>query len=119
MEELFHSVRLGQREFVVSVITELELMVLPIRQGDRLEMERVHMVLEAPGVHLVEMNRAIAHRAAQVRASAGLDLADAAIIATGIQTECDAIVGNDARCARRVKEIPYVLLDALVKEQTR
>lgn len=111
--------RTGRNQFVISVVTELELVVRPIRQNDRLEMERIRMLLEAPGVYLVDLDRTIARRAAELRATTRLDLADAAIVATGLETRCDVIVGNDAQCARRVTDIPYVLLDALVEEQRR
>lgn len=104
-------------EFVVSVVTELELLVRPIREGDTWELEQVRIVLESPGVHTVDLNRAIAGRAAELRAVTGLALPDAAIVATALHTDCDVIVGNDERCAKRVREIPYVLLDALVEEE--
>lgn len=70
-------------------------------------------------MHVVEMDRVIARQAAEVRAASGLDLADAVMVATALHTGCDAIVGNDARCAERVRNIPYVLLDALVSGSTR
>ena len=44
-----------------------------------------------------------------------LALADAIIVATAVVEECDALVGNDARCAKRVTQIPYIYLDDAVK----
>jgi len=99
------------------VVAELELLVRPIREEDEWEMDEVRIVLDGPGIHVVEMDRGIARRAAEVRAASGVDLADAVIVATALSTGCDAIVGNDERCAQRVREVPYVLLDDLVKEQ--
>ena len=44
----------------------------------------------------------------------GVDGADGTSGDTAIYTKCDGIVGNDARCAKRVRAIPYLLLDDLV-----
>lgn len=109
----------GWREAIVSVVTELEMLVLPMRHDDSYELDRISALLGAPTIHVVDMHRDIARRGAEVRAASGLDLADAAIVATALHTGCDAIVGNDERCARRVRELPYILLDDLVKERKR
>lgn len=65
----------------------------------------------------MDLDRSIAKAAVDVRARHRLSLADAAIVATALATGCDAIVGNDERCARRVRDVPYFLLDDLVKER--
>lgn len=118
LRELMDSVRLGQREMVLSVVTELELLVRPLRDRDAEGRERVRMLFEdTDDVLVCQVTRPIVHIAAELRAFTRLALADATIIATGIYTDCDAVVGNDERCAQRVREIPYLYLDALVKER--
>ena len=117
IEELLQAIRDGLKQAFVSVVTELELLVRPIREGDWWELEQVRIVLEGPGVHIVELDRTVARMAAEIRAKHALSLADATIVATAMYTGCDVIVGNDERCARRVRDVPYVLLDALVKER--
>ena len=99
---------------MLSVVTEIELLVRPLRSGTWEDVERVRVLLDAQGFTVVALDSEIARAAAGIRAKSGLRLPDAAIGATAIYTKCDVIVGNDARCARRVKEIPYVLLDDLV-----
>jgi predicted nucleic acid-binding protein len=111
---LLDDVRLGRREGVLSVVTEVEVLVRPLRDGTWEEVERVRVLLDAPGLDVVEMDREIASATAEVRATTGLRLPDAAIVATAVVTGCDVIVGNDALCAKRVTEIPYLLLDDLV-----
>ena len=96
------------------MVTELELLIRPIRDHDEWELAQVQLLLDGNGIDVVEMDRNVARLAAEQRASTGLDVADATIVATAIYAECDVIVGNDARCARRVTEIPYLLLDDLV-----
>lgn len=114
---MLKAVQDGAKQGFVSVISELELLVAPLRVGSWWEAERVRLILEAPGMLVIEMDRRIALSAAQIRASRGLDLTDAAIVATALRAECDVIVGNDRQCAQRVREVPYVLLDELVKER--
>ena len=117
IEELFNAVRDGRKQAFVSVVTELELLVRPIREGDGWEAEQVRIVLDGPGMHVVDMDRNVASMGAEIRAKRALSLADATIVATAMYANCDLIVGNDARCAQRVRDIPYVLLDDLVKER--
>lgn len=115
MRGLLDDVRLGRREGVLSVVTEVELLVRPLRDGTEEDVERVRALLDAPGLQVVEMDREIASATAEVRATTGLRLPDAAIVATAVVAGCDVIVGNDALCAKRVKDIPYLLLDDLVR----
>ncbi len=106
----------GRKEGIVSTVSEIEVLVQPIRDGRWWEVEQARALLEEMTV--VEVDRAVARMAAEVRATHRLGLADAAIVATAIVTRCDVLVGNDERCAQRVREVPYVLLDDLVKEQS-
>ncbi len=117
VESILRPVRDGVKQAVVSVITEIELLVRPIREETPWEIQRIEVMLDAKDIHVVELGREIARAAARVRASTGLRLADATIVATAMYANCDLIVGNDARCAQRVRDIPYVLLDELVKER--
>ncbi len=96
------------------MVTEIELLVRPLRDGTWEDVERVRALLDAQGFNVVAVDREIARVAAEVRAESGLRLPDAAVVATAMVTGCDVIVGNDARCAKRVTEIPYLLLDDLV-----
>jgi len=113
VERIFAPVRDGWKQAFISVVTEIELLVQPIRLRREWELERIRALLDAPQLRVIELDRQIARMAAAIRAEQRLDLPDAAIVATAISTGCDAIVGNDARCAERVRELPYVLLDDL------
>ncbi len=107
-------VQQGAREAIISVVTEAELLVKPIRDADADAVQRIDDLLTEGSLSSIPVDRAIARRAATVRAELNLPLPDAFIVATAVEAGCDAIVGNDARCARRVTEIPYAYLDALV-----
>ena len=109
---LLQRVQRGEANLIVSVITEAELLVRPQREGDLEAIERIGDLLSEDGIYVVGVDRRIARRTASLRAEKRLRLADAIIVATAIETECEAIVGNDGDW-RRLNEIPFVCLDDL------
>ena len=113
MQDLLSQVYHGHKAGIVSVISELEVLVRPLREGTWLDIERARVLLDAPNLQVIDLDRRTTRMAAEIRAQTGLNLADAAIVATAVATGCDVVVGNDARCAERVREVPYLLLDEL------
>jgi predicted nucleic acid-binding protein len=114
VEGLFREVSQGRKQAILSTITEAELLVRPFRDGNEDQIERVSALLDGGGVEVVGLDRQVARAAARIRAETGLRLPDAAIAATALVTGCDAIIGNDARCAQRVGDPAYLLLDDLL-----
>jgi predicted nucleic acid-binding protein len=85
----------GEAEIIFSAIVQMELMVGPLKQGDFEMAERVLDLTERhPGVMTVDVTGAVVRQAALLCAE-GFDFADSLIVATGIATDCDAIVTND------------------------
>ena len=120
---LFRRVQRGEATIFVSTVTEAELLVRPEREGNRDAMQRVQDLLSEDGFYVINVERRIARRAAAIRGHfmrAGgdkkLPIADAIIIATAIETGCDAIVGNDAAW-RGKTEIPFVYLEEAITNQ--
>ena len=64
---------------------------------------------------MADVTRRMARRAAALRSRNGLKLRDAIIVATAIETRCDAIIGNDHAWAAKPVEVNYVLLDDVVR----
>lgn len=114
MDAFFVSIKAGERRGVVSVVTETELLVGPIRAGDPISLNKVSTTLSHRNVRIVVVDREVAREAARIRAAHDLKLPDAIIVATAVVSGCDALVGNDRTCARRVTEIPYVYLEEAV-----
>ena len=101
----------------MSTVVELELLVKPLRGGQRHALEEVELLLlETPNLFIRSLDRTIARRAADVRARTGLLTPDAIIIATALEERCDAIVGNDERMASRVTGVPYLYLEDYVHQ---
>jgi predicted nucleic acid-binding protein len=110
---LLSRVRDGDAVLFLSVITEAELLVRPNRNGDTEAMERIGDFLSEDGIYIVEVDRRIARRAAAVRTTNRIGLADAMIMATAIEASCDLVVGNDKDWAGRTGPAAFVLLDDL------
>lgn len=111
LEPVFGRVEAGQSTAVFSVVTEAEALVKPIREGRSDIIARIETLLRHRHASVIPVNRIIARRAAHIRARTGLALTDTIIVATAVEAGCQALVGNDARWARRVSEIRYVHLD--------
>ncbi len=104
----------GNRSAFLSVITEAELLVLPMRQSNREAIDRLESLLSHPSITVVGVDRELASNAASFRSRLNLPLMDSIIVATAVASRCDALIGNDRTCARRVSEIPYIYLDEVV-----
>jgi predicted nucleic acid-binding protein len=102
-------VQAGELSVFVSAITEAELLVHPERDHDQAAIERIGDLFSEKGIFVAAVNRRVARRAARVRAQEQLKLPDAIIVATAIETGCEAIVGNDYMW-HRLTEIPFVCL---------
>jgi predicted nucleic acid-binding protein len=106
-------VQRGEASVVVSTVTEAELRVLPEKQRDSAALERIDDFLSEDGMVVIGVDRRIARRAAAVRATTpGIRLPDAIIIATALETGCEAVVGNDHAWAK-ARGLPFVQLDGL------
>lgn len=111
MAELFSRAEAGELSIVLPVIVEAELLVGPLRSGDVAAVETIRTFLENfPNLTTQPIDRGAAQRASDLRARHGLGMADALLAAAAIEAGCDAIVGNDHRCAQRLSEIAYVLV---------
>ena len=112
---VFRRVAAGDLAVMVSAITEAELLVRPERERNDLAKERIEDLLAENGIYVIGVDRRIARRAAAIRARGNLKLPDAIIVATALETDCEAIVGNDGQWAKKDVEIPFIRLDDLVK----
>jgi predicted nucleic acid-binding protein len=100
---------------IVSAITEAELLVRPEREDNESARERIADLLSEHGIYVMGVDRRIARRSAAIRGHSALKLPDAIIVATALETGCQAIVGNDGRWAKIGIDIPYIRLDDVVK----
>jgi predicted nucleic acid-binding protein len=109
---LFDRVRDGEAVMVLSAITEAELLVRPERDGNQEAIEKIEDFLSEDGIYVVEVTRSIARRAARLRPVNSISIADAVIMATAVETDCDLLLGNDTAWTK-VAGVPFVYLEDL------
>jgi len=106
----------GALSLVVSTIVEMELLVKPVRDGNTEGVAKIEAFLsDQKGLVVLAPGRRAAQQAARLIAQYRLDVPDAIIVATALEAGCDAVVGNDALCAQRVREIPDLYLEEFIQ----
>jgi predicted nucleic acid-binding protein len=99
VRELFSRADAGQFELVTSALTLLEVLVVPLRAGDRTLAAKYDALLtRSRGVRIVDLTRDQLRTAAQFRAQfSALRTPDALQLAAAIGTNCTAFITNDRR----------------------
>jgi predicted nucleic acid-binding protein len=84
-----------------SVISAVELLIRPLRTGQH-EFTYMHAFLsQYPHLTVLPVDMTVAVQAATLRATMGIALPDAVVIASGLLAGCEAIVTNDEPWKRR------------------
>jgi predicted nucleic acid-binding protein len=100
---LFIEADQGRRELVTSVLTLLEVLVVPYRAGNLALAERCEQLLtRSRGVRLVKATRDLLRTAAELRAATGVRTPDALQVASALSARCRTFVTN----GRRLPVIP-------------
>ena len=95
---LFKEADQGKRELITSVLTLLEVLVIPYRAGNRLLATRYEALLtRSQGIRLVELSHDHLRAAAQLRAATSIKTPDALQLVAAIGAGCTAFVTNDRR----------------------
>lgn len=107
---LFRLIEAGRLHGHLSVVSALELLVKPFKTGNEKLLRDVELFLDHfPNLRLLDVTRAVAFKAAQVRAATGLKTPDAILVATAALYDC-ALVGNDHTWTRKHLGITYLYL---------
>ncbi len=106
----------GALEGVGSLLALTEVLVHPLRQGNRtLAREYEDILLNSAGFRLIPVDVAVARCAAELRAAHNLRTPDALHVATAVEADCDAFLTND-RSLKRVHELRVLTLDDLKQD---
>lgn len=96
---------------VTSTITLLEVLVHPLRDGNKkLADQYKAILLSSNGLMTYEVSHEISERAALLRAKHGLRTPDAIQLATALILKADCFLTNDP-ALKKVKELKVVVLD--------
>lgn len=89
-------VRTGRNQAIVSMITVMEILVRPLRQGASEAYQHImDFVSNFPNLRLLNIDLDVAQEAASLRATYNIRPPDALIIATGILGQVGHLVTND------------------------
>lgn len=115
-EEVKNFFRYGydnNREFVSSVITMEEYFVFPYRNKVYLFIDAFNRLIETTDMEIMEINREIAKKAAQIRAEyKGFKAMDALQLAAACLSGCDLFLTNDKQL-KQFKEIQCITVEEL------
>lgn len=103
----------SNKEFVTSVITMEEYFVFPYRNNNNAYIDMFNRLVATINMDIVEINREIAKKAAQIRAVyKGFKAMDAIQLAVACFEGCDLLLTNDKQL-RQFKEIKCITVDEL------
>lgn len=95
---LFTEADNGERVLVTSVLTLLEVLIVPYRAGNRQLADRYERLLtRSRGIRMVDLSRDQLRAAAELRAVTGVKTPDALQIAAALGAGCKAFITNDRR----------------------
>ena len=113
VDDIFDRIDAGTLPAVTSPVTLVESLVVPCRLGQvNVQQDFTDLIVSGQGITFVPLEAGIARRAAELRASYNLSLADACQVATALAAGCDAFLTNDFGL-KRVQEITILVLDEL------
>lgn len=105
----------GKRELVTSMLTLLEVLVVPSRAGNQLLAERYEALLtRSRGIRLIELTRELLRAAAHLRAATGTKTPDALQLVAALGSGCTTFLTNDRRLPR-VPGLSVIQLGSYVK----
>ena len=107
---LFSAAEKGELFINTSIITFLEVLVLPIRlkQNDLAD-QYEKILFNSSGINVIDIDRRIAKKSAYIRSVYGLKTPDAIQIATAIENDADIFLTNDAEF-KKINEIEILFL---------
>jgi predicted nucleic acid-binding protein len=112
---LLDAVQAGRPAAVTSTVTVMELTVRPWQLGrPAVAREYEALLVHFPHLMLADVTRAVARRAAQLRARYRIRPADALQVASGLCHGATAFVTNDRQLARLAPELDVIVLDDVV-----
>ena len=113
LDELFTANEQAKFQFTTSVLTLMEILVLPIkRKANKIIKEYENILCNSATVDIYDINIEIAKKAAKIRADYGFKTPDAIQLSTAILTNSDFFLTNDKRL-KSFKEIKIVILSEI------
>lgn len=115
--ELLSGIETGQWEGITSTITLMELMVLPLKlERGGVARNYEALLVHFPHLRVVDIDRNVSRKAAQIRAGFGIRPPDALQVAASLVHGARVFATNDRGLVRLQSEIDIVILDDFVAQ---
>jgi predicted nucleic acid-binding protein len=113
---VFDGIAIGQYSAVTSVVTLIEVLTKPLREG-RVELAQTfHRYLtQGKNLDLVSLTPDMAEQAAVLRARYRFKTPDAIQVATALASGCTTFITNDGQL-KRASELRVIVLDEVLQE---
>lgn len=110
--EIFRGAESGRHRLVTSVLSLMEVLVVPKRRGMEALGQRYREIFESfPNLTTLPIGVEVVEIASGLRARHNLRTPDALHVATAIHSGADAFLSNDKTLNKKVTEIPVRALD--------
>lgn len=111
LEPFYQALTRGELEIVTSVVTLLEVLIVPLRSGNAaLAQKYREVLLNTPGLITVEASQEIAEAAANLRANYTIRTPDSLQMATAIVHNAECFLTNDIHL-QAIPRLPVLVLD--------
>jgi predicted nucleic acid-binding protein len=110
--EILSSIERGERQGITSTISLMEIIVQPLSLG-RVDIARKYeaLLVNFPNLEMIDIDREIIRRAAQLRAKYRIRPPDALQTSTSLVHRAVAFITNDQRLKRLKDELDVIILD--------
>jgi predicted nucleic acid-binding protein len=114
--ELFTEIEAGARTGITSTITLMEIIVRPLSIG-RQDVARNYeaLLVNFPHLEIVELDRDVIRKAAQIRATHRVRSPDALQVSACLVHGAQAFISNDRRLERLRDELEVMILDDFIE----
>ena len=116
LQPMWQEAQDGNLTIVSSPVLAVEVLVKPLRDGNKEIETQYRELFRANAVRLLETSFEVFEDAARLRAHTGLAIPDAIHAATALRASCALFITNDTDF-RSVEGLPVVVLDDLLNEE--
>ncbi|HEY7349528.1 MAG TPA: PIN domain-containing protein [Ktedonobacterales bacterium] len=113
LRPLWEGARTGVLSVATSDLTLLEILVKPLKIGNKGLEADCRALLDSPDVRLISISHAVLEHAASLRATTSVKTPDAIHAATALIAGCELFVTNDS-AFKKIPGLPVALLSEII-----
>ncbi len=116
IKPIFEEIHKGNIYAITSTITIIEVLVQPLKKGDKLLSEKYKdILLYSKNLETFEITNQVSESAAKLRAKYNIKIPDAIQLAVAMLNNTDAFITNDFSL-KKIEDINVMILDDYVKK---